>query len=42
LEDIQQDMYQYAAQFPKSIIPHITENNEICDKIHNYSRPKAT
>ena len=44
-EEIEHDMYQYAAKFNKDIIPHIKGNEnenghfeitEIVDKIHNY------
>jgi hypothetical protein len=40
-------MNNYAKNFPKEIIPHITENNEINDLIHNYKlsnpvSPKVT
>ena len=36
LEDIRKDMNQYVRQFPKDILPHITETQEIVDLIHNY------
>ena len=31
-------MYKYSKEFPIRVIPHITENNEIHDIIHNYKR----
>ena len=31
LDDIKQDMNNYVKKFPKEIIPHITEANDICD-----------
>jgi hypothetical protein len=36
LDDIRKDMNQYVRQFPKEILPHITETQEIVDNIHNY------
>ena len=38
-DDIIKDMYAYTKEFPIEIIPHITENGEINDLIHNYKRP---
>jgi hypothetical protein len=38
MEDIIKDMYRYARDFPVKVIPHITENQEINDIIHNYKR----
>ena len=32
-------MYKYAKEFKKESIPHISEQKEIVDTIHNYSRP---
>jgi len=42
LDDIAQDMNNYAKYFPKEIIPHVTETQEINDLIHNYQLPKPT
>lgn len=39
LEDIKLDLFRYTKEFKKECIPHISENNEIVDTIHNY--PKA-
>lgn len=39
LEDIKLDMYKYAKEFKKECIPHISEQHEIVDTIHNYPRP---
>lgn len=39
LEDIKQDMNSYVKKFPEDIIPHITEAQDIVDKIHNYPPP---
>lgn len=36
LEDIRKDMFTYASNFDKDCIPHISEGNQIVDKIHNY------
>jgi len=33
-------MYKYSKDFPIHLIPHITENQEINDVIHNYKRQK--
>ena len=38
IEDIIRDMYKYAKDFPIKVIPHITENQEINDIIHNYKK----
>ena len=35
-------MYKYAKDFPIKIIPHITENQEINDIIHNYRKSAHT
>jgi hypothetical protein len=32
-------MYKYAKEFKKESIPHISEQKEIVDTIHNYQRP---
>lgn len=40
LEEIKYDMYNYAKNFPKDIIPHIKDGGGINDEIHNYKRPK--
>ena len=40
LDEIKQDMYSYAKNFPKQIIPHIKEGGAINDIIHNYQRSK--
>lgn len=32
-------MYRYAKEFRKECIPHISEQDEIVDNIHNYPRP---
>ena len=34
-------MFHYASSFDKDSIPHITANNTIVDRIHNYKKPKA-
>jgi hypothetical protein len=31
-------MYKYAKEFKKECIPHISEQHEIVDTIHNYPR----
>lgn len=31
-------MYKYAKEFPTTVIPHITDNEEINDIIHNYKK----
>lgn len=42
VEDIKQDLNVYVKKFPKEVIPHITETNEVCDNIHNYkNKPRA-
>ena len=40
IEDIKQDMGTFAKQFPTDVIPHIKDNGDIKDSIHNYRRPK--
>ena len=43
LEDIRKDMFTYASNFDKDCIPHISEGNQIVDKIHNFrllNKPK--
>lgn len=40
LEEIKQEMNHYAKNFPDQFIPHIGENDDIVDNIHNYRRPK--
>ena len=35
-------MSVFCWEFPWDIIPHIRENGDICDNIHNYRRPKAS
>ena len=40
LEEIKQDMNQYAHNFPIEYLPHISESEQIVDPIHNYRRPK--
>ena len=40
LEDIRNDMNQYVKKFPKDIIPHVSEVNQVVDLIHNYPKPK--
>jgi hypothetical protein len=42
IDEIASDMNNYAKNFPKHIIPHITENQEINDLIHNYRLPKPS
>lgn len=39
-EDIIKDMFRYAREFPIKVIPHVTEQGEIIDILHNYKRPK--
>lgn len=39
-DDIIKDMFRYAREFPIKVIPHVTEQGEINDTIHNYKRPK--
>jgi hypothetical protein len=34
--EIVEDLKKYRERFPYDLIPHITENNEINDIIHNY------
>ena len=34
--DIIEDMKKFTDRFPYDVIPHITDNNEINDIIHNY------
>lgn len=41
LDDIKTDMNQYVKKFPKEILPHITEAQEVVDLIHNYPKPKT-
>lgn len=41
-EEIKQDMSYFARWFPTEEIPHIMQNGEINDIIHNYRRPKAS
>ena len=36
MEDIRADMHTYEEKFQVSIIPHINDNNQIVDNIHNY------
>jgi hypothetical protein len=36
VEDIVEDLKKYVDRFNYDLIPHITENNEINDIIHNY------
>lgn len=36
VEEIAEDLRKFVERFPWDIIPHITENNEINDIIHNY------
>jgi len=36
MEDIRSDMHTYERGFEVNIIPHISENNQIVDNIHNY------
>lgn len=38
MEDIRADMHTYERGFDTSIIPHINENNQIVDNIHNYKK----
>jgi hypothetical protein len=39
-DEILKDIYQYRKEFPYQIIPHITDNGEINDIIHNYKKQK--
>jgi hypothetical protein len=32
-------MYAYSRKFPTKVIPHVTENGDINDIIHNYPKP---
>ena len=36
LEEISEDLRRFVDRFPWDIVPHITENNEVNDIIHNY------
>jgi len=36
LDEIQEDLRRFVDRFPWDIVPHITENNEVNDIIHNY------
>jgi hypothetical protein len=36
VEEIQDDLRKFVERFPWDVIPHITDNNEINDIIHNY------
>ena len=38
MEDIRADMHKYERGFEVSIIPHMSENKEIIDNIHNYGK----
>lgn len=40
MEDIRADMHKYERGFEVNIIPHINENKDIIDEIHNYDRGK--
>ena len=42
IDEIKQDMNNYAKNFPIDQIPHISENDDIVDPIHNYRRPKPS
>ena len=41
MEDIRADMHTYERGFDVDIIPHISENNQIIDNIHNYKKGKG-
>ena len=41
MEDIRADMHTYERGFDVDIIPHINENNQIVDNIHNYKKGKG-
>ena len=41
MEDIRADMHKYERGFDISIIPHLNENQEIVDNIHNYDKGQA-
>ena len=38
MEEIRADMVTYESAFDVNIIPHISENKEIVDNIHNYPK----
>ena len=38
-DEIVKDMYAYSRKFPTKVIPHVTENGDINDIIHNYAKP---
>lgn len=40
MQDILKDMHLYEQGFDIKIIPHIGENNQIVDTIHNYDNGK--
>ena len=42
IEEIMKDMYKYTKEFPIKVIPHITENQEINDIIHNYKKHSSS
>jgi hypothetical protein len=39
-DEIIKHMHKYASKFPVTAIPHVTENNDINDILHNYKRAK--
>lgn len=39
-EEIIKDMFGFSREFPIKVIPHVTEQGEIVDILHNYKRPK--
>ena len=41
IEQIILDMYKYAKDFPVTVIPHITEKDQIHDIIHNYKKTQS-
>ena len=38
MEDIRADMHKYERGFEVNIIPHMNENKDIVDNIHNYGK----
>ena len=41
IEEVIKDMYKYVKEFPQKVIPHITDNQEINDIIHNYKKSQS-
>jgi len=36
MDEIRADMHKYERNFDRNIFPHLNENKEIVDKLHNY------